>query len=81
MSKLPKQECVTYGVDSDKFRDQYKNIVPGSFKLQEISEEFVKKELNNLSVNKSTGLDGIPTRFVKYTADQRIHRLLCQFVF
>ena len=60
---------MVWTVDSDKFRDQYKNVVPGSFKLQEISEEFVKKELNSLSVYKSTGLDGIPARFVKDAAE------------
>ena len=65
VDELPKQECVTYGVDSDKFRDQYKNVVPDSFKLQEISEEFVKKELNSLSVYKSTGLDGIQHGLLK----------------
>ena len=50
VSDLPMQEYVTCGVDSDKFRDQYKNIVPDSFKLHEISEEFVLKELNSLRV-------------------------------
>ena len=50
VSDLPMQEYVTCGVDSDKFSDQYKNIVPHSFKLHEISEEFVLKELNSLRV-------------------------------
>ena len=69
VSKLPRQEHMTYDVDSVNFKNQYKNIVPDSFKLQEISEEFVFKEFLSLNINKSTGIDGIPARFIKDAAE------------
>jgi hypothetical protein len=36
--------------------------------LKHVSEDFVQKELCNLKVSKSTGLDGIPARFLKDAA-------------
>lgn len=35
------------------------------FNIPLVSEEFVKKQLSSLNINKSTGLDGIGTRFLK----------------
>ena len=48
MSKLPRQGYTTYDVDSVKFKNLYKNIMPDSFKFQEVSEEFVVKEFRSL---------------------------------
>ena len=43
--------------------------MPDSFKFQEVSEEFVVKEFKILNISKSTGLDGIPARFIKDAAE------------
>ena len=69
VSKLPRQEHTTYDVDSVKFKNLYKDIMPDSFKFQEVSEEFVVKEFKSLNISKSTGLDGIPARFIKDAAE------------
>ncbi|XP_072028067.1 uncharacterized protein [Amphiura filiformis] len=69
VSKLPKQESFSYDVESEKFKNQYKDIVPDSFELQEVSEKFVLNEIQSLDINKSTGLDGIPARFIKDAAE------------
>lgn len=58
-----------FDVDSKSFKDFYRHILPNSFKLHEVNEDFVLEELNKLNINKSTGLDGIPARFVKDAAD------------
>lgn len=36
-----------------------------SFCLKEISEDYILRLINNLGANKSTGLDGLPARFIK----------------
>lgn len=36
-----------------------------SFKLQPVSEEYILKQLQQLNPSKSTGLDGIPSRFLR----------------
>ena len=69
MNQLPKQEHNIYNVDSPIFKKQYQNVVQDSFQLQEIDEEFVLNELCGLNINKSTGLDGIPGRFIKDAAE------------
>ena len=60
-----------YGVDSDKFKGFYadKGILPGNFKLKPVSIESVLKELMCLDVYKSTGLDNLPSRFLKDGAE------------
>ncbi len=50
-------------------KKQYQNVVPDSFQLQEVSEEFVLNEIHSLNVNKRTGLDVIPARFIKDAAE------------
>ena len=50
VSKLPRQEYMTYDVDSVKFKNLYKDIMPDSFKFQEISKEFVVKEFTSLNI-------------------------------
>ena len=69
VSQLPKQDNSSYDIDSPAFKKQYQNVVPDSFQLQEIDEEFVLNELHRLNINKSTGLDGIPGRFIKDAAE------------
>ena len=36
-----------------------------SFLIKEVTEDFILKELNRLVVSKSTGLDGLPAKFIK----------------
>ena len=42
-----------------------KGIMPKSFNVSRVSEDFVYKELCNLNINKSTGIDGIKSKFLK----------------
>ena len=42
-----------------------KNVIPNSFKLEPISEQFVHVELTKLNINKSPGYDGIHAKFLK----------------
>ena len=69
MSKRPRQEYTTYDVDSVKFKNLYKDIMPDSLKFQEVSGEFVVKEFKSLNISKSSGLDGIPAWFIKDAAE------------
>ena len=59
---------MTYDVDSAKFKNLCKEIMPDSFKFQEISEKIVLKEFQRLNISKSTSLDGIRAQFVKDAA-------------
>ena len=43
---------------------QRKGVTPNSYPFSMVSENKLLKYLNNLSANKATGLDGIPSRFV-----------------
>ena len=43
-------------------------VKPNSYSLSVVSESKVLKYLNALSVDKATGLDGIPSRFVRDSA-------------
>ena len=49
------------------FKDYYRNkgIIPKSFKISQVSEYFAYKELCKLNPNKSTGIDGIKSKFLK----------------
>ena len=67
VSELPNPSGL-YDVNSERFQNYYKHIKPGSFHLKEVDEEFVLHELNKLNISKSTGLDGIPPRFLKDAA-------------
>ena len=70
VSKLPLPMNV-YSIDNDSFKNYYasKNIVPDSFKIKSVSEDFIYKELNNLNPHKSIGLDNIGPRFLKDGAE------------
>ena len=43
--------------------------MPKSLNISRVSEDFVYKELNKLNINKSTGIDGIKSKFLKDGAD------------
>ena len=45
-----------------------KGEVENEFVLNEVSEDFIFKELNNLKCNKGTGMDQMPARFIKDAA-------------
>ena len=71
--KKMKSHDLLYGVDSKIFNDFYvnKGITPGKFKLEPVSVDDVYKELNGLDARKSTGLDNIPSRFLKEGAEHQ----------
>ena len=60
-----------YDYKSEAFRNFYKskNSEGKKFVLKHVTEDFVFKELMHLNTCKSTGLDGIPARFLKDGAD------------
>ena len=62
----------TYTTDSELFSNYYKSrrITPGAFKLSEVTEDQVNKELLNLDSTKSIGLDNISPKFLKAGAQQ-----------
>ena len=66
VKKMPKCN-IKYGVDSKLFKDFYndKGIKPGAFKLKPVSIKDIEKELLGLNARKSTGLDNLPSRFLK----------------
>ena len=66
VGKLPPAPNL-FHVASEKFKQYYidKGVRPNSVKLQPVSTDFITKELNKLNIHKSTGLDGIPARFLK----------------
>ena len=47
----------------------YLGITPNSFKLREVTPAFVKHQLKNLKIKKSTGVDNIGPRFLNDGAD------------
>ena len=47
---------------------QRKGVTPNSYSFSMVSENKILKCFNNLSANKATGLDGIPSRFVRDNA-------------
>ena len=46
------------------------NCRPNSFNLHPVSETFISNELNNLNINKSTGYDEIPAKFLKDSSSE-----------
>ena len=56
-----------FDTSTNIFKDYYRNkgIMPKSFTISEVSEDFVYKELCKLDPNKSTGIDGIKSKFLK----------------
>ena len=68
VGELP-QPSGLYDVDSERLKSYYRHIKPGSFVLHKVSEDFVYDELSNLTISKSTGLDGLPARFLKNAAE------------
>ena len=69
MAKLPRSSGI-YNVTSQIIKLFYHNRKKSDecFILKHVSEDFVFKELCSLNITKSTGLDGIPARFLKDAA-------------
>ena len=65
--RIKLQMLIFFDTSSVIFKDYYRNkgIIPKSFSISQISEDFVYKELCKLNPNKSTGIDGIKSRFLK----------------
>jgi len=66
VDKLPSAKNI-FTTGNDIFKSYYckKKSENTIFRIKHVSEEFVYKELCKLNASKSTGLDGIPARFVK----------------
>ena len=56
-----------FSTDKALFKSYYanKNILPNSFLLHHVTENFIFNELKKLNPQKSTGLDGINARFLR----------------
>lgn len=66
VEKLPKATQI-YDFSSNIFRKFYQMVSQNNlyFELSPVSEDYVLKELTGLNPSKSTGLDGIPSRFLR----------------
>ena len=66
VNKLPSPPNI-FTTNSTLLRNFYstKNVIPNSFVLNSVSEQFVYNELSHLNINKSPGNDEIPARFLK----------------
>ena len=71
VSKLPVIPKI-FDVGSQVFKSYYSdiNIVPKSFKITRVTENFIHKELLNLNPHKSTGIDDIQSKFLKEGANE-----------
>lgn len=65
VSKLPYAEKI-FSTDSYHFRNFYRSrgLTENNFRLVEVSEEYIFSVIMRLGVNKSTGLDCLPARFI-----------------
>ena len=56
-----------FNILSQIFKNYYSNkgIIPKSHNISSVTEDFVYKELCKLNPNKSTGIDGIKSKFLK----------------
>ena len=70
VQKLP-SSLKLFDYNLSVFKDFYKTKVPenNKFYLKHVTEEFVHKELLQLNAYKSTGLNGIPAKFLKDGAE------------
>ena len=67
VSKLPFGKGI-YGKDYVSRYYAGLNVSRDSFSLGKVTENKIRKLLNNISTNKATGLDNLPARFVKDSA-------------
>ena len=61
-----------FSTNSTSLKNFYmnKNVVPNSFILEQVSEQFVNSELSHLNINKCPGYDGIQAKFLKDAASE-----------
>ena len=66
MNKLSSARNI-FTTGSEFFRTFYHSRNPhrNTFLIKQVTEDFILKELNRLGISKSTGLDGLPARFIK----------------
>ena len=64
VEKLPPASN-SFSTNTEIFREYYhnKNVLPNSFMLNLITDNFVNRELSCLDPNKSCGIDGIQANF------------------
>ena len=60
-----------FAASSEIFKNFYNSGNPQktTFSIREVPEDFVFKELTRLNIGKSTGLDGLPARFIRDGAE------------
>ena len=70
VSKLPIIDKI-FDVESHNFKNYYRNkgVIPKSYKIGRVSENFIQIELNKINPTKSTGIDGIKPIFLKDGAE------------
>ena len=61
-----------FSIMSNLFKKYYydKNVIPNSFILRSVTENFVNTELSRLNPKKSYGIDGIQSKFIKDAASE-----------
>ena len=61
-----------FSIMSNLFKKYYydKNVIPNSFILKNVTENFVNTELSRLNPKKSYGIDGIQSKFIKDAASE-----------
>jgi hypothetical protein len=66
VNKLP-TSLGKFSVSSKIFSSHYEKlgVASDAFKLCPVSSDFILKELRSLNPNKSTGLDGVPAKFLR----------------
>ena len=69
VSKLP-ASTKKFSVKNDIFKNFYhkKGVIPGAYKLTEVSQEFILNELSSMNPQKATGMDNISPKFLKDSA-------------
>ena len=78
VSKLPQAEHI-YDTCSNVFKKYYRKVFFQNLflELSSVNEDFVLRKLEKLNVSKSTGLDGIPSRFLKDGAQTIVKPITC----
>ena len=71
VDKLPLASNI-FSTTSPLLKQYYTNMNcrPNNFILHPVSEVFINNELNNLNINKSTGYDEIPAKFLKNSSTE-----------
>ena len=75
VNKLPTSKGLFNSEFVKKFYCEKKGIVSDKFRLNVVSEDEICKIVNSIGANKATGLDSLPSRFIKDSCDAIISPL------